>query len=56
MMLPDTACEMQLLCVMEYVPSLGLVTLPDTACVVQPLYVVEYVPSLERLVSLAPLW
>ena len=22
MMLPDTACEMQLLCVMEYVPSL----------------------------------
>ena len=56
MMLPDTACEMQPLYVMEYVPSLGLVTLPDTACVMQPLYVVEYVPSLERLVSLAPLW
>ena len=46
MMLPDTACEEQPLYVMEYVPSLWLVTLPDTACEVQPLYVVEYVPSL----------
>ena len=49
--LPDTACELQPLYVVEYVPNLERLAMsPDTsACEDQPLYVMEYVPNLERL-------